>query len=1162
MRKGIIHFMIRSTLAILFIVIFSFSFTSIIKIDADGEAISSQTVKNAEDEFASGTNKSFNSKIKVSTLYEDGYYGNLLRSGESVKITVCYSNPDTKTVPVKIQFDLIKRQNEQVVYSVSEIQSIGSKQTNCCRMDINLPKDIKSYIIRIYLYNSKTNALLSSPIELSNEYTGYGSSYDNAPLIDYSYSVHGEISTANQREFVRFYVPKDGYYEIKSTGIDTFSDLYIKETLGDVHRTLISQKGISTMNSWSYELKSGEAYTLMIYSASGDMGKYSLTIEKNDNLLQPESIYTQHNAPVLTDAMTPIYWDEKGTIIKTVENDPNWYNYHQLVNHWANIQLKDGSMFVWIPRYAYRIERYSDDEYPFNNDEVIDFTSISTGRDLASEIEIKYLAGSGNIAYDGTVCKTADDETLAGGDWIVCPAFFKGDQSLEGFWIAKFEASSLEGGEYGGGNNPEKTIQFKPDSPSWRNINVDNIITATLRMNTGSQYGLSESEAEVHVLKNSEWAAAYLTYSMGGNVGVELNWNPQFYTGGGDYLNNINQSSTRNPYGIYDMAGGSEEFVAAYNYNYKTDGGRQWLSLLELPPEYSDRLSYLSESNPGQAMDEVKEINADYLRDFWGAYEVLPLRGGDCQSWYDGGMFRFMGYYMGNPEPNVSWRAAIWTPNSGKENTLQAEKNQSYIELSQSDDMLINPYQGIMPCANGSIEQDPTTVVTAILYWSEIEPVKGEIDFDFIEGYGEKPGARLGTMKLDYWRKLGVSVVIRIVMEASGTSEPAGIPTWLYNEMEAEKAGSAGIWYPLEDNGTTKTLQPNYANPKLIEAHDSLIKGLAERYNDDPLISYIQLGSIGQSGEWNACGFDGYVLPFPNFETSTKYIESYVKYFTKKYLLTRGGKNETLLYETGIYNDGIGHDGTFIHWEKISEGSAASMNTDEAFDEKIVCVYPDINNENPVGMFYDLFQSSSPNFWKTRPMIGEFSTLYDLVGNSVSYFSDRFLDNTIKQIKRTHLSIVGTGWIPGYTENITEMLKVFGPRLWVSGIKTEETLTAGSSNELSLRWSNSGSSPFYFDWDVEISLINSSGQISWSTLTNPSISKCLPGYNYLQHAVLDLPDNLPSGEYSIALSIRSPYKDEYSQKGLRLANRVEGDSYSLDFRYPIYSVTVQNDFCD
>ena len=64
------------------------------------------------------------------------------------------------------------------------------------------------------------------------------------------------------------------------------------------------------------------------------------------------------NTPNLGEGMTAIKWDETandgaGDWIETEGSDPDWYDYS--AKEWANARTEDGSMWVWIPRYAYKI---------------------------------------------------------------------------------------------------------------------------------------------------------------------------------------------------------------------------------------------------------------------------------------------------------------------------------------------------------------------------------------------------------------------------------------------------------------------------------------------------------------------------------------------------------------------------------------------------------------------------------------------------------------------------------------------------------------------------------------------------------------------------------------------------------------------------------------
>lgn len=107
-------------------------------------------------------------------------------------------------------------------------------------------------------------------------------------------------------------------------------------------------------------------------------------------------------------------------------------------------------------------------------------------------------------------------------------------------------------------------IKVQPNVTSWREITI------------GEMYDYSYNysrELESHLLKNSEWGAvAYLTHSQYGRNGTEIavNDNSNYITADGDAKANIDQSSTGNIYGIYDLSGGAFEYVSAY-YNKSTN---------------------------------------------------------------------------------------------------------------------------------------------------------------------------------------------------------------------------------------------------------------------------------------------------------------------------------------------------------------------------------------------------------------------------------------------------------------------------------------------------------------------------------------------------------------------------------------------------------------
>ena len=300
------------------------------------------------------------------------------------------------------------------------------------------------------------------------------------------------------------------------------------------------------------------------------------------------------NSPKVTTGMIPIKW-KNNTWVVCSQDDAEWYNYDDK-KEWANVMLSDGtykadtvaegqtvaerdlgSMYVWIPRYAYKIAG-------------------------EKNIEVTFLKGNTNEGSDGVIY-TTDESTDTSKTAIVHPAFNLGGTELNGFWVAKFEASGTnkDGNAVGNASSSSSEQQYAPDSTtiakslpnkiSWRHISIGESEKRSMDIATTSKssFGLT-SGANTHLIKNSEWGAvAYLCYSECGSAPMTNGtgtWSSDhyydLYTGQGpkssgdegnysydashnySTSNGVLSSTTRNVTGVYDMAGGAWERVAGY----------------------------------------------------------------------------------------------------------------------------------------------------------------------------------------------------------------------------------------------------------------------------------------------------------------------------------------------------------------------------------------------------------------------------------------------------------------------------------------------------------------------------------------------------------------------------------------------------------------------
>ena len=268
------------------------------------------------------------------------------------------------------------------------------------------------------------------------------------------------------------------------------------------------------------------------------------------------------NVPRMAEGMTPIKFtdptsSEKGTVVETNSDDANWYNYEE--KKWANAQTQDGSMWVWIPRFAYRVNEST---------KIFDVVFLIGTTDT-------YYDESGNIQM-AKRCTSEDELVDTSADYTVHPAFTDEtsinyrnggwDREITGIWVAKFEAGYASGnndaevkassvnyskvesnipsieatgnssgstaevlarnwldGIYGETTTAIKYPVFQPLTYSMNYItNSDAYNIAKVLTEKGNIYGFTES-TDSHLMKNSEWGAvAYLSKSKYGLNTVDL----------------------------------------------------------------------------------------------------------------------------------------------------------------------------------------------------------------------------------------------------------------------------------------------------------------------------------------------------------------------------------------------------------------------------------------------------------------------------------------------------------------------------------------------------------------------------------------------------------------------------------------------------------------
>ena len=302
------------------------------------------------------------------------------------------------------------------------------------------------------------------------------------------------------------------------------------------------------------------------------------------------------NSPQLLEGMTPVYWDENGNeqvLNKNNQNDlDKWYDYY--ANKWANAKTKDGSYWVWIPRYEYKIK--------------------NPGTAEASEIYIKFIKTSqttpdADYDYIHPAFTNGKENDFKNGEW---------DEEIPGFWVSKYlagyQASTIDSNDilingedtvtYSNYNYtsfyPSFTTNalgqnlteanyatqkisypvFKPLTYAYNVIGIGDCYTISQNIAKANQfYGLNPLTTDSHLSKNSEYGAivylAHSTFGVNNAIITEntknINDTTKHIYGVTGYAGatplGVSASSTNNITGVFDLNGCANEHTAAYIAN-------------------------------------------------------------------------------------------------------------------------------------------------------------------------------------------------------------------------------------------------------------------------------------------------------------------------------------------------------------------------------------------------------------------------------------------------------------------------------------------------------------------------------------------------------------------------------------------------------------------
>lgn len=413
------------------------------------------------------------------------------------------------------------------------------------------------------------------------------------------------------------------------------------------------------------------------------------------------------------------------------------------------------------------------------------------------------------------------------------------------------------------------------------------------------------------------------------------------------------------------------------------------------------------------------------------------------------------------------------------------------------------------------------------LAWSYMEPTEGRFNWKVLDDVIER------------WTGLGFGIALRISCKETGTNpieQQFATPRWVHD------AGAKGGYYRRDQKPGDPGFpwEPVFDDPVYLEKLEHFIAALAKRYDGKPWLRYVDVGSIGDWGEGHTSSGSKKKYGWP---ARMRHLEIHRRHFQKTLLMvsddfvreapTEEGRRKLHEY---VLNNGMSYrdDSILVDYWVGRDGDTFSVANPEYFE----AVYRD---RPTVLEMQHLRGWANDGTWEGR----EGTTVARFGSNGADFFR-----GAIRLMHATYIGYHGDArqWLglPGNPEISNELLNLCGYWYFPHRITFPENFKVSETNSVRIVWENRGVAPAYNRYQIVFRLKGSaassiamdSGNLDWLPSDELKV--------YPQHYLVNLPVDLPPGEYAFAFKLFSADAQRPVLLPLKSALKDENDFYTVD----------------